>query len=991
MKKHHSKAVLRALVAAIMVMAILAGSAVSVLAVEGITSTQQITNAADANKVADENGGRYVYIDFEDGTANDVANRFTPIVGSSVVIGDGGKDSGKAASITNTSSAASVIRWKQDEYDPFLYSENGTTISMWINIESFSGNEVYFGYGFFGYRFNLERSGDQLLISARNYDSTSSEFKVSGLKDLAGKGWTLLTVTCDANKVYTVYFDGKQVGQKQLTFSLYDIAKEAAVTTKRNTTDASNQYYGYYNIAGTSYNLSRVNMVGKVDDFAIYNKALSASEIMKLYDPNLAADMIKVNEVIELVAKTEKYSDTFLTDLEAARTAYNNLSDYEKTLVTNSDLLDNADGVYVNGRADANGGKYAYIDFEDGTANDVDNRFTPIVGSSVVIGDGGKDSVKAASITNTKTRNSMIRWKQDEYDPFLYSKNGVSISMWVNFESFNGNEVIFNYGFWGYRFILQRDGNNLLVSGRNYDSTTSEFRVAGLNDLVGKGWTLLTVTCDADKVYTVYFNGAKVGSQKLSYSLYDLAYEGSLTTKRNKTDENNNYYGYYSLGGAPYWADRVNMNAKIDDFALYNRVLTTAEIFEIAGPSMAADVIIKQIDAIGTVNISNDCAKAIANARKAYDDASDEAKQLVTNYSKLVDAEEAYATLTTGIRYVNNANEVTPISGPGSGNESYDKMFDSNSGTKFGNSNHTTPFIWSVKTPVTAKYYSMTTGGDSAQWTGRNPKTWTLYGCTEAEYNSENATWHVIDAKSGDNTLKDVNAVEYLFEIPEANVNEYQYYKLEFPNHNTWLQLSEFSLYVEDEADYSAVDAAIAEIPADLSVYSKMSVDRLNSAVNAIVRGLTSSEQSRVDAFAENIRTAIAQLVIDLGISIDISDGVSTDCGVVGRKNITWNANINIGENTLDEINSKITCMGYGVYYGVSEEAINDLYAGRETTQAKKLVINEGEDIDIYTIFGFRLKSVAESRSRAAMFYISYEYDGTVYTIVSDCVTAVAE
>ena len=122
--------------------------------------------------------------------------------------------------------------------------------------------------------------------------------------------------------------------------------------------------------------------------------------------------------------------------------------------------------------------------------------------------------------------------------------------------------------------------------------------------------------------------------------------------------------------------------------------------------------------------------------------------------------------------------------------------------------------------------------------------------------------------------------------------------------------------------------------------------------------------------------------------SISASDGV-VSANDAGKFNITWNANILINENTnLDEINSKIVCKSYGVYYGVSPESISALIAGTDTQGAKKLAFAEGDDINVYTIFGFRLKNVAESRSRAAMFYVTYEYNGKNYTVYSDCITA---
>ena len=63
------------------------------------------------------------------------------------------------------------------------------------------------------------------------------------------------------------------------------------------------------------------------------------------------------------------------------------------------------------------------------------------------------------------------------------------------------------------------------------------------------------------------------------------------------------------------------------------------------------------------------------------------------------------------------------------------------------------------------------------------------------------------------------------------------------------------------EADYSAVDAAIAAIPTDLSIYTEESVAVLNNAVSAVVRGLKGSQQAEVNAMAQAINDAIAALV----------------------------------------------------------------------------------------------------------------------------------
>ncbi len=82
-------------------------------------------------------------------------------------------------------------------------------------------------------------------------------------------------------------------------------------------------------------------------------------------------------------------------------------------------------------------------------------------------------------------------------------------------------------------------------------------------------------------------------------------------------------------------------------------------------------------------------------------------------------------------------------------------------------------------------------------------------------------------------------------------------------------------------ADYTAVDAAIAKIPADLSVYTDESVKALTDAKNAVVRDLTSDKQSEVDAMAKAIEDAVAGLVK--------KDSGSSDVKVVSTSIVTAN------------------------------------------------------------------------------------------------------
>lgn len=193
-------------------------------------------------------------------------------------------------------------------------------------------------------------------------------------------------------------------------------------------------------------------------------------------------------------------------------------------------------------------------------------------------------------------------------------------------------------------------------------------------------------------------------------------------------------------------------------------------------------------------------------------------------------------------------------------------------------------------------------------------------------------------------------------------------------------------------ADYTAVEDAIAAasalVEADYSVYSWT---MLQNSINSVVWDLTSDEQSRVDGFAAAINNAIAGLVSSaVELSITISEGMVTAADG-GRYNITWNAEILAGENTsianINELN--VHFKEYGVYYA-SDEAVLADYENAAAEDIRNCIFANGEDIDVYTSFGFRLKNIPAERLRCAMFYVEYEYQGQNYIILSTVSSAIA-
>lgn len=69
-----------------------------------------------------------------------------------------------------------------------------------------------------------------------------------------------------------------------------------------------------------------------------------------------------------------------------------------------------------------------------------------------------------------------------------------------------------------------------------------------------------------------------------------------------------------------------------------------------------------------------------------------------------------------------------------------------------------------------------------------------------------------------------------------------------------------YTAYMPRPADYSKVDAAIATVPRQLSQYTDASLAKLEAALNAVIRGKKANEQTTVDGYAQAITAAVKGL-----------------------------------------------------------------------------------------------------------------------------------
>ncbi len=844
-----------------------------------------------------------VHLDFETDSGWTVGNNVTVTKGSSVSVTDGGKVGGRSLSFPNASNKKEgMVYWDANAYDPFDNTQtSGATVSMWVNVTSHSNNSYLFAYGWYHNRFYLGWDGSTFKLSVRNTSKSNTNQDLA-INDAALNGsWALVTITWESNGTWTVYINGKAAGSYTLDtmYSPYVLAAQKSGATDPQRTDFA--WTDYVSIGGTTFwagESNRNTPVMLVDDFSIYTQSLTADQVWYLFSAEVAASSAADAVNQQISALTDAGENVTLEDLQTAQAAYDALSTADQAYV-NDTALAAAWSVYYNTKANANGGKLLSLNFEDDTTSDILGRVTPNLGSSVEIAAGGKYGAKSASVTaNVKTMEGTVNWRADDYDPFLYTENGTTISMWVNLSAKGSQTYLFSYGLFGYRiYIGYGDSGNFEVSLRN-EATVGTLTLSLSSDQIPLNqWTLLTVTCDAQKNWNVYVDGelANANPANWNYSMFDIA-TAAKSAPTLKHENSNAYTNYYTISGASYWllpntaGIRNNAVAKYDEFTIYNRALTAAEITALcnvvvsdenakavaaeinkldglSGDALAAqmekisqlynalsaaeqelvsnrgtylyDLAKEQVEALTDLEVSYlpDYRNALEAAEAAVATAKAADADVADLEAVVTQARQDYTLALKALVRLDNQEDVTVLSGPNLGTDNGERvemLFDSSLSTKMGTNQLTCTVTWKTDSFYTIGAYGMVTGTDSAQWTNRNPKGWKLEGSLD------NVTWETID-EVADSGMENVNNTEYQF-YPD-NVGTYQYFRITFTGTYgaAYLQLDEIWLYAVagEEISYDAqavVDliAAIDSLPAVDDAQFPIALQAAEAAYNAM-------------------------------------------------------------------------------------------------------------------------------------------------------------
>ena len=190
-------------------------------------------------------------------------------------------------------------------------------------------------------------------------------------------------------------------------------------------------------------------------------------------------------------------------------------------------------------------------------------------------------------------------------------------------------------------------------------------------------------------------------------------------------------------------------------------------------------------------------------------------------------------------------------------------------------------------------------------------------------------------------------------------------------------------------ADYAEVYTALGFVPADLSIYTSVTQNALDEAVNSIDYTLLTYQQETVDGYITEIESAIAALEIDFVIQISSNAQSVSET----KFDAVWNANVLLGnsmeQSAYDAFNDAgVNIKEYGIYYGTSATAVGKWQEFATdptlTSSLRQSVFGIGDDIKMFASYGFRLRNCTKGATRAAMFYAVYEFNGTLYTVTSE-------
>ncbi|MDO4301947.1 MAG: stalk domain-containing protein [Clostridia bacterium] len=212
-----------------------------------------------------------------------------------------------------------------------------------------------------------------------------------------------------------------------------------------------------------------------------------------------------------------------------------------------------------------------------------------------------------------------------------------------------------------------------------------------------------------------------------------------------------------------------------------------------------ARAIAESFDCSVTWDSSTKTVKILSSDNKISKSADNKIGSITASVIEQV-TEQITEPVTENVSLPINTDEITQTAIKGYATirrESYSNIFDGKPSTKWCVTGFKNAYvIWETSAPVSVIGYTIITGNDNSKYHGRNPSSWTLYGCNSDDIpERDSADWNVIDSRKNDRSLPDADYADCDYKLLNPTP-KYKYYKLEITATRgaDVMQMSEFEL-----------------------------------------------------------------------------------------------------------------------------------------------------------------------------------------------------
>ena len=346
-------------------------------------------------------------------------------------------------------------------------------------------------------------------------------------------------------------------------------------------------------------------------------------------------------------------------------------------------------------------------------------------------------------------------------------------------------------------------------------------------------------------------------------------------TMTNPDDQH--YYTYYlikvtSTKGAG-WMQMGEFAFKdyTVDTSSYDAVITSAKNFSTSNADVALQG--EYAALVGTL----DDLKAAAASSNNFD----ELDAALANVNKLQGYINSYASADYA---------VLSTDGETWGDAAAANLLDRNKNTKWGGNFNHGYIVWRLKEAIQPLYYQLTAGGDTGSYTGRNWKSWAIYGGTFSnaiDAKADATTGWVELYSTNDGGMTTTNYATQDFDFPTQITDSYQYFKVVLISNAEGSQSQMADLTIIDATEFNNKKAAALQALQDFqnnynyseatsqqqATFSAAVTDVENSTYKTLDNNVTAAwaaEKAMADYLASDEKFGAESVNISSGLNADV-------------------------------------------------------------------------------------------------------------------------